>query len=138
MATTYKGKDGIVKVGANNIGQIRNFSVEQTADTIEDTSMGDTARTYKDSLTQFTASIDALFDQSDADSVTPDAGQASADMAIGATATFKFLPQGDTTGDYQLSGEGIVTSITRSQSYDGLVEISFSIQGSGALTIGTV
>lgn len=135
MATTYKGKDGIVKVGANNIGQIRNFSVEQTADTIEDTSMGDTARTYKDSLTQFTASIDALFDQSSADSVTADAAQVA--MTIGSTATFKFLPQGDTTGDYQLSGEGIVTSISRSQSYDGLVEISFSIQGSGALTIGT-
>jgi predicted secreted protein len=135
MATTYKGKDGIVKVGANNIGQIRNFSVEQTADTIEDTSMGDTARTYKDSLTQFTASIDALFDQSSADSVTADAAQVA--MTIGSTATFKFLPQGDTTGDYQLSGSGIVTSISRSQSYDGLVEISFSIQGSGALTIGT-
>jgi hypothetical protein len=135
MATTYKGKDGIVKVGANNIGEVRNFSVEETADTIEDTSMGDSARTYKDSLTSFTASIDALFDQSSADSVTADAGQVA--MTIGSTATFKFLPQGDTTGDYQLSGEGIVTSISRSQSYDNLVEISFSIQGSGALTIGT-
>ena len=135
MATTYKGKDGIVKVGANNIGQIRNFSVEQSADTIEDTSMGDTARTYKDSLTQFTASIDALFDQSNADSVTPDAAQVA--ITIGSTATFKFLPQGATTGDYQLSGEGIVTGITRTQSFDGLVEISFTIQGSGALTIGT-
>lgn len=135
MATTYKGKDGIVKVGANNIGEVRNFSVEETADTIEDTSMGDSARTYKDSLTSFTASIDALFDQSSADSVTADAGQVA--LTIGSTATFKFLPQGDTTGDYQLSGEGIVTSISRSQSYDGLVEISFSIQGSGALTIGT-
>lgn len=135
MATTYKGKDGIVKVGANNIGEVRNFSVEETADTIEDTSMGDSARTYKDSLTTFTASIDALFDQSSADSVTADAGQVA--MTIGSTATFKFLPQGDTTGDYQLSGSGIVTGISRSQSYDGLVEISFSIQGSGALTIGT-
>ena len=39
MATTYKGKDGVVKIGSNVIGQIKNFSVEQTADTIEDTSM---------------------------------------------------------------------------------------------------
>lgn len=136
MATTYKGKDGVVLVGSDTVGQIRNFSVEQTADTIEDTSMGDSARTYKDSLTSFTASIDALFDQSSADSVTADAGQVA--LTIGSTATFKFLPQGNTTGDYQLSGEGIVTSISRSQSYDGLVEISFSVQGSGALTIGTV
>lgn len=126
---TFKGKDGVVKVGSNAIGEIRNFSVEESADTIEDTSMGDTARTYVDSLTQFTASIDALFDDTDT---------AQTALTIGSTATFSFLPEGDSSGKYSLSGSGIVTSISRSQSYDGLVEISFSLQGSGALTIGTV
>jgi predicted secreted protein len=126
---TFKGKDGVVKVGSNAIGEIRNFSVEETADTIEDTSMGDTARTYKDSLTQFTASIDALFDDGDT---------AQTALTIGSSATFSFLPEGDSSGKYSLSGSGIVTGISRSQSYDGLVEISFSLQGSGALTIGTV
>jgi hypothetical protein len=126
---TFKGKDGVVKVGSNAIGEIRNFSVEETADTIEDTAMGDTARTYVDSLTQFTASIDALFDDTDT---------AQTALTIGSTATFSFLPEGDSSGKYSLSGSGIVTSISRSQSYDGLVEISFSLQGSGALTIGTV
>ena len=126
---TFKGKDGVVKVGSNAIGEIRNFSVDESADTIEDTSMGDTARTYVDSLTQFTASIDALFDDGDT---------AQTALTIGSTATFSFLPEGDSSGKYSLSGSGIVTGITRSQSYDGLVEISFSLQGSGALTIGTV
>ena len=126
---TFKGKDGVVKVGSNAIGEIRNFSVEETADTIEDTSMGDTARTYKDSLTQFTASIDALFDDGDT---------AQTALTIGSSATFSFLPEGDSSGKYSLSGSGIVTGISRSQSYDCLVEISFSLQGSGALTIGTV
>jgi predicted secreted protein len=126
---TFKGKDGVVKVGSNAIGEVRNFSVEETADTIEDTSMGDAARTYKDSLTQFTASVDALFDDTDT---------AQTAMTIGSEATFSFLPEGSSTGDYSMSGTGIVTSISRSQSYDGLVEISFSLQGSGALTIGTV
>jgi len=126
---TFKGKDGVVKVGSNAIGEIRNFSVEESADTIEDTSMGDTARTYKDSLTQFTASIDALFDDGDT---------AQTALTIGSSATFSFLPEGDSSGKYSLSGSGIVTGISRSQSYDGLVEISFSLQGSGALTIGTV
>ena len=126
---TFKGKDGVVKVGSNAIGEIRNFSVEESADTIEDTSMGDSARTYKDSLTQFTASIDALFDDGDT---------AQTALTIGSSATFSFLPEGDSSGKYSLSGSGIVTGISRSQSYDGLVEISFSLQGSGALTIGTV
>jgi hypothetical protein len=129
---TFKGSDGVVKAGAsgseNAIGEIRNFSVEETADTIEDTSMGDTSRTYKDSLKSFTASIDALFDDTDT---------AQTAMTIGSELSFLFLPEGATAGDYQLSGSGIVTSVSRSQSYDGLVEISFSVQGSGALTIGT-
>jgi|TARA_R100000479_G_scaffold113520_2_gene57423 hypothetical protein len=126
---TFKGKDGVVKVGSNAIGEIRNFSVDESADTIEDTSMGDTARTYVDSLTQFTASIDALFDDGDT---------AQTALTIGSTATFSFLPEGDSSGKYSLSGSGIVTGITRSQSFDNMVEISFSLQGSGALTIGTV
>ena len=51
---------------------------------------------------------------------------------------FLFLPEGDTAGDFQLSGTGIVTGISQSQSYDGLVERSFTVQGTGALTIGTI
>ena len=125
---TFKGSDGIVKAGGNAIGEIRSFTVEQSADTIEDTSMGDSAKTFKSSLTSFTASVDGLFDDGDT---------AQTAMTIGSELAFLFQPEGDTTGDYQLSGTGIVTGLSRSQSYDGLVEISFSVQGTGALTIGT-
>ena len=125
---TFKGSDGVVKAGGNAIAEIRSFSVEQTADTIEDTKMGDTARTYKSSLTTFTASIDALFDDTDT---------AQTAMTIGAELAFIFNPEGSSTGDYQLSGTGIVTGISQTQSFDGLVERSFTVQGTGALTIGT-
>ena len=125
---TFKGSDGVVKAGGNAIAEIRSFSVEQTADTIEDTKMGDSARTYKSSLTSFTASIDALFDDTDT---------AQTAMTIGAELAFLFQPEGSSTGDYQLSGTGIVTGISQSQAYDGLVERSFTVQGTGALTIGT-
>ena len=125
---TFKGSDGVVKAGGNAIAEIRSFSVEQTADTIEDTKMGDTARTYKSSLTSFTASIDALFDDTDT---------AQTAMTIGAELAFLFQPEGSSTGDYQLSGTGIVTGISQTQSFDGLVERSFTVQGTGALTIGT-
>ena len=125
---TFKGSDGVVKAGGNAIAEIRSFSVEQTADTIEDTKMGDSARTYKSSLTSFTASIDALFDDTDT---------AQTAMTIGAELAFLFQPEGSSTGDYQLSGTGIVTGISQSQAYDVLVERSFTVQGTGALTIGT-
>ena len=130
---TFKGSDGVVKARAsgseNAIAEIRSFSIEESADTIEDTAMGDTSRTYKDSLKGFTASIDALFDDTDT---------AQTAMTVGSSLSFLFQPEGSTSGDYQLSGTGIVTGISQSQSYDGLVEVSFTIQGSGALSRGTV
>jgi hypothetical protein len=130
---TFKGSDGIVKAGAagseNAIGEIRSFSIEQTADTIEDTKMGDSSRTYKASLTSFTASIEAMFDDGDT---------AQTAMSIGSELSFLFHPEGSDAGDYQLSGTGIVTGISRSQAFDDLVMISFTVQGTGALTPGTV
>jgi len=125
---TFKGSEGVVSAGGNVIGEIRSFTVEQSADTIEDTSMGDSAKTYKSSLTSFTASVDALFDDTDT---------AQEAMTIGSELAFLFQPEGSTTGDYQLSGTGIITGISQSQSYDGLVERSFTVQGTGALTVGT-
>ena len=126
---TFSGSAGVVKAGGNAIGEIRSFSVEQSSDVIEDTKMGDSARTFKPSLTQFTASVEALFDDTDT------AQQA---LTIGSELAFLFQPEGSGSGAFQLSGTGIVTGISQSQSFDGLVERSFSVQGTGALTIGTV
>jgi hypothetical protein len=125
---TFKGSDGIVKAGGTAIAEIRSFSVDQTADTIEDTKMGDSARTYKSSLTSFTASIEAIFDDTD---------NAQESLTIGTELAFLFQPEGDTTGDYQLSGSGIITGISQSQSYDDLVMRSFTVQGTGPLNVGT-
>jgi hypothetical protein len=125
---TFKGSDGIVKAGGTAIAEIRSFSVDQTADTIEDTKMGDSARTYKSSLTSFTASIEAIFDDTDT---------AQESLTIGTELAFLFQPEGDTTGDYQLSGSGIITGISQSQSYDDLVMRSFTVQGTGPLNVGT-
>ena len=126
---TFSGSAGVVKAGGNAIGEIRSFSVEQSSDVIEDTKMGDSARTFKPSLTQFTASVEALFDDTDT---------AQTAMTIGSELAFLFQPEGSGSGAYQLSGTGIVTGISQSQAHDGLVERSFSVQGTGALTIGTV
>ena len=56
-------KRGTVHVGSNAIAEIRSFSIE-TGDTVEDTSMGDSARSYKSTLTSFT-SIDVFLDETD-------------------------------------------------------------------------
>lgn len=127
---THAGSEGTVKVGANAIAEIRSFSIEQSADTLEDTTMGDSARTYKPSLTTFTGSVDVLWDETDT------TGQGA--LTIGAEVTLNLYPEGAASGDTYLTGSAIVTGRTINSSYDGLVEMSISVQGSGALTITTV
>ena len=128
--TTHTGSEGTVKVGSNVIAEIRSFSIEETADTLEDTTMGDTARTYKSSLTSYSGSLDVFWDETD---VT---GQGA--LTIGAEVTLAMYPEGDTVGDNYLTGTAIVTSRSISSSFDGLVEMSISVQGTGALTSTTV
>ena len=55
---THTGSEGTVKVGANAIAEIRSYSLEETADTAEDTSMGDSYRTFKTTLKAWTGSVD--------------------------------------------------------------------------------
>lgn len=127
---THTGSEGTVKVGANAIAEIRSFSLEETADTLEDTSMGDSARTYKPSLTSYTGTVDVLWDETDTN------GQVA--LTIGSEITLNVYPEGDTSGDTYYTGSAIVTGRTINSSYDGLVEMSISVQGSGALTESTV
>ena len=127
---THAGSEGTVKVGSDAIAEIRSFSIEETADTLEDTSMGDGARTYKPSLTSFSGSVDVFWDETDS------TGQGA--LTIGAEVTLNLYPEGDTAGDTYLSGAAIVTGRSVSSSFDGLVEMSISVQGNGALTQTTV
>jgi hypothetical protein len=127
---THKGSEGIVKVGSSSVSEIRSYSIEESADTLEDTSMGDSAKTYKPSLTSFSGSLDVFWDETDT------SGQGA--LSIGSEVTLNLFPEGDTTGDIYYTGSAIVTGVSRTGSYDGLVEASISVQGNGALTESTV
>jgi len=127
---TLTGNNGTVKVGANAIAEIRSFSVDETADTIESTAMGDTYRTFEASLKSWNGSVDVFFDDTDTN------GQVA--LTVGSSVTVNFQVEGSTTGDHLLSGTALVTSRTINSSFDGLVEASLSLQGDGALTEGTV
>ena len=127
---THKGSEGTVKVGSNAVAEIRSYSIEESADTLEDTSMGDSARTYKPSLTNFSGSLDVFWDETDT------SGQGA--LSIGSEVTLNVYPEGDASGDTYYSGSAIVTGVSRTGSFDGLVEASISVQGNGGLTESTV
>ena len=126
----HKGSEGTVKVGVNAIAEIRSYSLEESADTLETTTMGDTARTYLPSLSTFSGSVDVYWDETDT------TGQGA--LTIGAEVTLNIYPEGDASSDVYYTGSAIVTGVTRSGSFDGMVEASISVQGTGALTSSTV
>jgi len=126
---THLGKEGTVQVGSNSIAEIRSFSIDETVDTVEDTSMGDAAKTYLASIKDFSGSVDVIYDESDTNGQTA--------LAVGATVTLNFAPEGASTGDVKLTGDAIVTGKSISSSFDGLVEASISVQGTGVLTTTT-
>lgn len=128
MATRV-GKDGAVKIGANTVAEIRDWSVEQTSEVVNDTVMGDAWMTNKATQKSWTASFNAYWDDSDTN------GQLALD--VGAEVTLNLYSE-DTSGAVYWSGTAIITSVGQSASFDGLVEASFSATGNGALTESTV
>ena len=127
---THTGGEGTVKVGSNAIAEIRSYSLEVTADTLEDTSMGDSSRTYKPSLKSFTGTVDVFWDETDT------TGQGA--LTNGTEITLTVYPEGDASGDTYYSGSAIVTGTSVTASFDGMVESSISVQGTGDLTTTTV
>lgn len=147
----YSGHDGEVRFinpagTPAAIANLRNFTIESTQDAVEVTTMsGSGFRDYLPGLSTFTVTGDIYYD--DGDAAQTDLLEAvSEDMitdssaASYANADFEVYPTGDSTaasGAQKISGKGVVTSFSITSAVDGMVEASFTIQGSGALTIGT-
>mgnify|MGYP003624561078 FL=1 len=127
---THTGSAGTIKIGANAVAELRSFSIEETADTVEDTVMTDTARSFKPTLTSFSGSADVYWDETDTN------GQVA--LSVGAEVTIGFYPEGAASTSTYYSGSCIVTGVSRSSSFDGMVEASISLQGNGALTTSVV
>jgi len=96
---THTGSEGTIKIGSDVLGELRSFSLESSAETIEDTSMGDTARTYKVGLTAFSGTASVFFDETDT---------AQGNVDAGASITLSVFPEGATSGDTFYSGTAIV------------------------------
>ena len=120
---------GLVKIGSTTIGELRSYSLSESVGTIEDTTLGDAAKTYKAGQTTFSGSCEMFFDESDA-------GQNA--VTIGATVVLNLFPEGADSGDYFASGSAIVTEVGVSAAIEGMVEQTFSFTGSGALTWAAV
>lgn len=140
--TAYTGEAGVVKFSSKDnssvatIASVRSFTIDQETQAIETTTMSSTqpgARTYLPGLKQFSGSMD-LYWRDDSN------GQANLFSAIGggdsvssAPTAVEFYPSGESTG-IKLTGNVIITGLSITANFDGMVEASCTFQGSGALT----
>ena len=125
---THTGSEGLIKVSTTTVGELRSYTLEQTSDTIEDTSLGDTTRTYKAGLKGFSGSASLFFDEADAGQIL---------LVVGGSITIKVFPEGASTGDKFYEGSAIVTAYNISGSFDGMVEAELTFTGTGTLTLST-
>ena len=126
---THHGKEGVVKAGGTAIGELSGFTIETTADVVEDTELSDATKSFLAGRTSFSGSLDMNYDETDSPQQT---------LTVGSSIAFILLPEGDTSGDESFSGSGIVTGMSVTNGMDAVVTRSVTFQGTGALTRGTV
>ena len=132
-AITWATPGSTSPTGGTAIGEIRSYSVEATADTIETSTMGNDTRQYVKGMSTWSGNADVLFDGAQFNLIQPNR---SGTAEVGSVPVFMvFYPQGDTAGttDQIFGGSVVITGFTVTASYDGLIEASISFQGSGPL-----
>ena len=125
---THTGSEGLIKIGSTTVGELRSYTLEQTSDTIEDTSMGDASRTYKVGLKGFSGSASLFFDEADAGQIL---------IVVGSEIAIKVFPEGASSGDKFYEGNAVVTAYNVSASFDGMVEAEMTFTGTGTLSLST-
>ena len=130
---TFTGENGKVEItsddsaGTTTVAEVRSWTVEHTKDVIEDTVMGDAARTYKNGLHQFTGSMEVVYD--DGHTAASDAFRPDNDTNL----FIEFYPS--SSAGEKFTGKVIVTSVSRTASFDDLVTTTVNFQGTGALDV---
>ena len=127
MATHF-GKEGVVKAGGTGIGELTGFTLETTADVVEDTQLSDSTKSFLAGRTSFSGTLEMSYDETDSPQQT---------LTAGTSISFVLGAEGDATGDEIFSGSGIITGMSVNVTLDGITTRSVTFQVTGALTRGT-
>jgi predicted secreted protein len=134
---TLTGQLGQVKIGNDSAGaetaiaEVRSWTVEHTKEVIENTAMGDTSRTYLNGLIDFTGSMEVIYDTGHTVATKAFSPESNDDL-------FVDFVTSTTAGSQKFSGQVIVTSVSRTASYDDLITATVNFQGTGGLTASTI
>ncbi len=143
-----KGLNGVVLMGAETASDlatatallhVTSFSLEETTEVLDVTSMDSVSNSREVIATflSFTGSVEGYFDS--ADSQTSHTESVDPIVKAGEKITFELYPEIDdhdtsVAGSYQYyRGTAIVTSVSRTQSFDGATQFTVNFDGNGPL-----
>ena len=126
---THHGKEGVVTAGGTGIGELTGFTLETTADVVEDTALTDATKSFLVGRTSFSGTLEMSYDETDSPQQT---------LTVGTSIAFIVLPEGNASGDEKFSGTGIITGMSVNNGMDAVISRSVTFQGTGALTRATV
>ena len=127
MATHF-GKEGVVTAGGTGIGELTSYTLETTADVVEDTQLSDSTKSFVTGRTSFSGTLEMSYDETDTPQQT---------LTAGTTIAFILAPEGNASGDETFTGSGIVTGMSVNVTLDGITTRSVTFQGTGTLSRGT-
>jgi hypothetical protein len=127
---THHGNGGVVRVGANSVAEVQQWSLTERVDIAEDHSMGDAWKTHLTGVKSWDGSVQCWFDETDTN------GQQA--LTVGASVTLNLYPEGTGSGATYKTGTITITEITLDDAKDGIVTRAFNFVGNGALTETTV
>ncbi len=122
---THSGSEGKVFVENSQIAEVKSWSLEVTADTVDASTIGSSWRKSHPTIKSWSGGFEAFWDDEDKN------GQGK--LSAGSTVTLNLYPEGDEEGNIYFTGKVIVTSVSYKASFDGLVEASFSFTGTESL-----
>lgn len=130
--TTFVMLDGVNGAGTNVSRYADNFQWPQSVDTLDVSAFGTAAKAYINGLTDGdTVTISGPYDAPMFSLLT---GVKAAQSAGSSTCTILWGPGGSVAAEARISAEAWVTQVSLSSSVGGRVDLSASLQITGAVT----
>lgn len=124
---TYHGRSGLVMIGANQVAEINEFSIELTAEFADDSQMSDQDKTsHADPIRSASGTLTCWWD--------PDDTTGQELLNVGETATLLLRPEGTGVGLSQISCTARVTSEGITVRKGEINQRTIAFQTSGVIT----
>ena len=135
---TIRGNSGVIELGTNVLASLTSYTLDTTQDTAETSAMGATGRTFIKTMHTFSGSADFILEDGAGSGATlPQFDHITAmDFSTDATESvaFELFPETEGSGKIKYSGNCIITGVSYTASFDGVVTGSLTFQGTGNLT----